>query len=218
MKKLMLLPKIKSSLAALILACTLTPSSSFAWDFVDDLVFGFAFGFGGSGVDEDIQNESGTGTVTASSSLDPGMLGISVEKFINDKWSLALSHRRGFQLGPFGMDVGFTGLVARRYFMRSPTFLPKKDLKNSVTLQRWVPFAGLGIGVASGSIDREGDAVPQVSGSGVYMGVHLGVDYHLYTNMILRPEFFTSATFADDSQTPATLNEYGLVVHFLFRL
>lgn len=184
----------------------------------DDLVYGFAVGFGGSGIDKDVLNNSGTGTVSASSDQAPGMIGISVEKFWNEKWSVALSHRRGFELGPFGMGVSFTGLIARRYFLRSPTFLPKKTISNSVTLQRWVPYAGLGFGVAEGSIARENDAVGNLNGSGVFMGVHLGVDYHLYPNMILRPEFFTSSTFGSGSETPAVLKEYGLVMGFHFRL
>ncbi len=196
-----------------------SPSSAEASKLTSDLVYGFSFGFGGSGVDQEVFDDTGDKTISASSDQAPGMLGISVEKFLNEKWSLALSHRRGFELGPFGVGVGFTGFIARRYFLRAPTFLPKKELKNSVTLQRWVPYAGLGFGVASGSIDREEtDAVGSVSGSGVFMGIHLGVDYHLYPNLILRPEFFTSSTFMSSAKAPSTVKEYGLVMGFHFRM
>jgi hypothetical protein len=192
-------------------------AEAFSWK--HDLVYGVMTGFGGSGLDEDQPNPTNpTDIITVKRSEDPGMLGISVEAFLNDKWSLALTHRRGYKLGPFSTKVGFTGVVARRYFGRAP-FIPSKQLENSaVLMRRWAPFVGLGGGIARGSITRAGDAVPRASGSGVYMGIHLGADYHLRPNLILRPEFFTSGTFMDDSTTPATLKEYGLVVGFHFRL
>lgn len=193
-------------------------STSEAFDLTSNYVYGVSIGLGGSGVDETFPLENGTGTVDASSAESPGMLGISIEKFLNERWSLALSHRRGFRFGPFSMGVGFTGVIARWYFLRPATFLPDTKLKNSVTFQRWVPFAGFGGGVARGSVEREGDAIGNVSGSGVFMGVHLGIDYHLRPNLILRPEFFTSGTFMNNTKTPSTLKEYGIVVGFHFKL
>lgn len=189
-----------------------------ALDLTSNYVYGFSIGLGGSGIDQTVIKDDGS-KIDASSSESPGMMGISIEKFINNKWSLAISHRRGFKFGPFSHGVGFTGVIARRYFLRPATFLPNPKLENSVTLQSWVPFAGFGGGVASGSITREkADAIPDVDSSGIFMGVHLGVDYHLYTNMILRPEFFTSATFMNNSKTPAVVKEYGLIVGFHFKL
>ncbi len=196
----------------------LATSKAEAFDYTSNYVYGVMVGLGGAGVDETVPQTSGTGTTTASSANDPGMVGISIEKFLNEKWSLALSHRRGLNFGPFSVSVHFTGVIWRRYFLRPATFLPNTKLKNSVTMQRWVPFVGLGAGIAQGSIKRENDAVNDVTGSGLYMGFHMGIDYHLRPNLILRPEFFTSATFMDTSKFPSTVQEYGLVVGFHFKL
>jgi|GEM_PF-2141078 len=189
-------------------------ANAFSWK--HDLVYGVMGGFGGSGVDKDVKTEAGE-NITEQRSEQPGMFGLSIEGFVNDKWSLALSHRRGFKFGPFSTRVSFTGVIARRYFGRAP-FIPKKNLKNSATImRRWAPFVGLGSGLATGTVVRENAVNESVSGSGVYMGIHLGADYHLSPNLILRPEFFTSGTFMNDSETPSTLNEYGLVCGFHFR-
>lgn len=201
----------------LIFSQVTTASRAEAFSWKHDLVYGAMVGLGGSGIDKDITNDSGD-TITVNRADDPGMMGLSVEGFLNDKWSLALSHRRGFKFGPFSTKVSFTGVIARRYFGRAP-FIPSKKLENSaVLMRRWAFFAGLGGGVAQGSITRDEDAVKTVQGSGVYMGVHLGADYHLRPNLILRPEFFTSGTFMNDSVSPTTLNEYGIVIGFHFRL
>jgi len=207
--------KILPLLTGLILIFAIpTTANAFSWK--HDLVYGVMGGFGGSGVDKDVRTDAGE-NVTESRSEAPGMFGVSVEGFLNDKWSLALSHRRGFKFGPFSTKVSFTGVIARRYFGRAP-FIPNQQLKNSATImRRWAPFVGLGSGIATGTVLRENAVNESVSGSGVYMGIHLGADYHLSPNLILRPEFFTSGTFMNDSDTPSTLNEYGLVCGFHFR-
>lgn len=210
------LNKIIPALLLLFLSQWISPKSAEAFSWKHDLVYGVMGGFGGSGVDKKIDNNSG-GSVTERRSEQPGMFGLSVEGFIRDQWSLAISHRRGFKLGPFSTKVSFTGVIARRYFGRAP-FIPSTKLKNSaVVMRRWAPFVGLGTGIATGTVVRENILNESISGSGVYVGVHVGADYHLRPNLILRPEFFTSSTFMNDSSEPTTLQEFGLVCGFHFR-
>ncbi len=204
------------NLTVVALLCLPILNKAEALNLKKDLVYGVFTGFGGAGVEEDKKNSSG-GTFTDSRNEGPGMVGFSVEMYLSEKWTLALSHTRGFKLGPFRSGVGFTGVTVRRYFLRPVPYLPSNDLANSATIQRWAPFVGLRSGIAIGSIKRD-DAAGDTSGSGIYFGVALGVDYPLYHNMFLRPQLFTSATFMDDSDTPAVLEELGLGCSFLFRL
>ncbi len=182
-----------------------------------DLVFGLSLGFGGAGIDKSLLAEDGINEFDVSRSESPGVIGISVETFLNEKWGLALSHRRGVRIGPFSMDTHFTGIIARRYFLRTPPVLADPRAKDQVVVQTWTPYVGIGAGVARGHIKREKTFVDSLSSSGIYMGGHVGVDYHYKPRLILRPELYTSASIIDTSKQPATLKEYGLVMGFLFK-
>lgn len=187
-----------------------------AWRLKPDFIYGGMFGYGGSGLDKTItvQNQQ----FDLSRSESPGMIGLSIETFIENQWSLAFSHRRGFRLGPFSSGVTFTGFILRRYFYHQAPILPGKDLSTSLTVQTWAPFIGLGTGLADATTVREGDVVTNVSSSAVYFGVHVGIDYPISPTLILRPEIFTSSSFIDVSTNPSTIQEFGVVCGFHFRL
>lgn len=204
------------NLALVILFCFPLVQRAEALNLKDDLMYGVFTGLGGTGVSEDIMTTAGD-TLTNDRSEEPLVFGFSVETHINEKWTLALSHRRGVKMGPFRSGVGFTGLTVRRYFLRPSSYLPPKDSVNTATIQRWAPYIGLGGGIAIGSIKRD-EVGGGAKGSGVFFGIDIGVDYPLYPKLILRPRLFTSATFMDDSATPAVLQELGIGCSFIFRI
>lgn len=184
--------------------------------FKPDFTYSVIVGFGNSTIQKDVEVQGQIRDVSYSEG--PGMIGFSIETFIHEKWTLSLSHTRGVRLGPFSSGVGLTGLTARRYFMREPPFLPKKDLETNLVIKRWAPFAGVSSGIAIGKAVRDDELVREVEGSGLYFGLNLGVDYHWSKNIILRPEFHYYTTIFDDSRLPATITDLGLLLGIRFRL
>lgn len=191
-------------------------AEAFALKLNSNLLYGGTFGFGGSGIEKTVV--VGNEKFDVSRAETPGMFGLSVEGFISKNYTLAVSHRRGFRLGPFSSGVSFTGLILRRYFYNPPPIIPDKSLSSSVTIQTWAPFIGLGSGLAHATTERETDVVKTVSSSQVYFGLHVGFDYQISPTLILRPEIFTSSSFIDVSDTPATIEEFGIVCGFHFKL
>lgn len=191
-------------------------SHAHALRFKPDFIYGGMFGFGGSGIEKTVIVENTDFDLSRAET--PGMFGLSVETFIAPKYSLALSHRRGFRLGPFSSGVSFTGFTLRRYFYNPPPIIPHSKLSSAVTMQTWAPFIGLGTGLAIAKTERETDVIPNVTSTQVYFGIHIGFDYQISPNLILRPEIFTSSSVIDVSDTPATLEEFGVVCGFHFRL
>lgn len=211
-----LLPSHKNFYIVFFLLQFLFINNALALRLKPDFVYGGTFGFGGSGIDKTVVVENQNFDVSRAET--PGMLGLSIETFISKNYSLALSHRRGFRLGPFSSGVSFSGLILRRYFYNPPPIIPDKNLPSSVTIQTWAPFIGLGTGLAQATTERETDVVKVVKSSQVYFGIHIGFDYQISPNLILRPEIFTSSSFIDVSSTPATIEEFGLVCGFHFKL
>ncbi len=184
--------------------------------FKPDFIYGISAGFGNQTLNKDVTVEGDV--YSLSRTEGPLMLGISIETFIHEKWSVALGHRRGGRMGPFSMGIGFSGFTVRRYFKNPAPFIPHKDMATSFVVRGWAPFAGFGTGVAHGSASREGEVVKTISSSGVYFGAHFGVDWQWKSNLILRPELFYNTTIMSDSTVPASMNEMGLLVGFHFRL
>jgi len=102
--------------------------------------------------------------------------------------------------------------------MNPKPYLSPKTVKNSVTMRNWAPYFGVGSGLAVANTSREREVVANVSSSGFFMGIHLGVDYHKYKNFILRPEIIYSTTLLDDTEQPATISEMGLMLSMVFRI
>ncbi len=211
-----LLPSHKNFYIIFALLQFLFINDAFALRLKPDFIYGGMIGYGGSGIDKTVIVENQKFDVSRAET--PGMLGLSVETFVSKNYSLALSHRRGFRLGPFSSGVSFSGLILRRYFYNAPPIIPHKNLASSVTIQTWAPFIGLGTGLAQATTERETDVIKTVRSSQVYFGLHVGFDYQISPTLILRPEIFTSSSFIDVSDTPATIEEFGVVCGFHFRL
>ncbi|MCB9025294.1 MAG: hypothetical protein H6625_03180 [Bdellovibrionaceae bacterium] len=175
---------------------------------------GLKGGFGGTGIKKTVDLDQGN--VDASRSEGPGVIGISLEKVVSDRWSLAIEHRRGFRFGPFSSGVGFTDVTYRWFYMAAAPALVLKSSDSYIFTKKWVPFLGFSSGIAFGSIHREGDKVSSVDSSGIIMGTKLGIDYHYKSNMILRPEVIVSSTFMNSGNVPSSMSEFGLMFGALF--
>ncbi len=220
MRILQLRPNLNQNFQSfLVLFLTfLMTSTAQAWRFdPSDLVYGVLGGFGASGIEKNVR-VGDTQTFDISRAESPGYFGISVETVIHDQWTVAIGHRRGFRFGPFSTGVGFTGGSLRYYYLNPVPIIPRKELESSVTLQRWSPFVGFGTGIANGAIGRERDVVSKIGSSGIFFGIHVGVDYHWLPRFVLRPELIAGTTIFDVSAAPATLAEFGLVCGIHFRL
>lgn len=211
-----LLPSHKNFFFSFFLLQCLFINSANALRLEPDFIYGISFGYGGSGLDKTVIVENQKFDLSRAES--PGMIGLSIETFIADQYSLGFSHRRGFRLGPFSSGVSFTGFILRRYFYNAAPILHNKRLATAITVQRWAPFVGLGTGLAMADTLRDGDVIANVDASAVYAGFHVGFDYQISPGLILRPEIFTSSSLVDVSKTPAKIEEFGVVCGFHFRL
>lgn len=168
--------------------------------------FGGSLGFGGSGIAQAVQL-NGASTVVERSE-GPGIFSFFFDRFLSDYYNIAIEHSRGFTLGPFSMGSSFTGIALRYYFWGVGSNVAKTDGTETVLLiKRFTPYAGIATGVASAEIKRDGDQVPSVSGSGVFMGFRFGVDYPMAPGWGIRPEITFSTTFYQSPTLPSTLSE-----------
>jgi hypothetical protein len=176
-----------------------------------DVRLGLALGFGGAGLSSTVDT-SEVGSVPVSRSEGPGMVDIFAEYPLSDRFALGLEHSRGFRLGPFSSGMSFTGVFGRWYFNGPAPSLEASDTeKTTLLVRRFVPFLGLGLGVGSGTIERDGDLVPTVSASGVYLGYRFGADVALNRRVELRPEIIYAASFSGASGVSEVSVQCGLV-------
>lgn len=185
-----------------------------------NLRWGFSAGYGGEGVTANVNN-SGT-TQSASRSEGPLILGVFVEKLVSDSFVFGIEHVRGVSLLPATSEEWFMGISMRWYFGQAPSLGVAPPNGSTLLIKRYVPFLGFSTGFASANIERQGEAVGNVSGSGVYLGFRVGYDFVTGPGQGLRPELITSTTdlsssFANPSATtPASLLMYALQCSWYF--
>jgi hypothetical protein len=194
--------------------------------YAGDWKFGVSLGWGGTGISKNVaidedgvpdpNGRSPTGeesAVSVARKEGPGMLAVFAEKQLSDRFTFGLEHARGFRLGPFSSGVSFTGLSGRWYvFGPAPTIPADAGSETTLVIQRLALFVGLAAGVASGEANREDDLVQTLSGSGVYTGFRIGIDYPLAPGIGLRPEIAASSSLL----SPATVSEFALRVGLYF--
>lgn len=190
------------------------PASSYAFS-LTDWNLALSAGFGGAGISKQVEIEETV--LDVSRSEGPLMLGVGLETALHDRLGFVIEHRRGLQLGPLSSGVGFTGVGWRWYFLRDMAALPKSKMSEFAAIKRWVPFAGLSTGFAAGEIKRPREIAPVVNGSGAYLGIRLGLDYHYKTHLILRPEITSSTTFFNSGKLSQTVSEFSLLCGLIFR-
>jgi hypothetical protein len=188
-----------------------------------ELRLGAAVGLGGAGITslETVTSTDGTTSeaTNVSRSESPGALGFLIEKQFSEHIIGSIDHFRGFRLGPFSTGVSFTGLTVRWYFRDPPPSVPSAgegERKTVHLFKSFSPSVALSSGLGTGSIKRDNDQVPVVSGSGIYMGIALGGDYQLDRGVIWRPEIRSYTTIASSALKPTTLKFFSLNCTFLF--
>ena len=175
------------------------------------------FGFGGSGISQENTDNPSIGTVKRSEG--PGVATLGLEKILSDHVTLSFDHSRGFRLGPFSSGLAFTGFSGRYYLGSIPW--GSKEAKGEPTLfiKRPHAYVGLGAGVAQGTIIREGDIVPTVTASGIYVGFRGGADIPLNSHGFgIRPELMMSGSFASSKPNPSKLTLVSLGCQVYFQL
>ncbi len=177
--------------------------------------WGIAVGFGGTGASETTEVDGSSQVVKRSEG--PGVFMLSADRQFSARWGLTAEHARGFRLGPFSTGVSFTGVTSRWYPMAAAPFLSDPgDAPTSLVVRQYAPFVGFSGGLASGQIAREGDKVPLVSASGMYVGTRFGADHLLRQDLALRYEMSFSTTIFASATKPSSMTEFSLRVGWIF--
>ena len=198
-----------------------------------DFRFYGGLGLGGAGITKTPSSSASTTTstdTTTSTSTDatstsvqrnegPGVITLGIEKILSHRYTLAFDHSRGFRLGPFSSGVSFTGFTTRYYFDAVPWGAKETKGQPTIFVKRLFGYIGGGIGVATGTIERTNDLVPNVSASGVYLGIRFGYDIPLNQfGTGIRPELMLSQTIASSATDPSSLSLFFLGCQFYFQL
>ena len=176
-------------------------------------------GFGGAGIKRNSSLTSSVpGLVTRSEGI--GTMEIGIERILSDRLTAAISHSRGFRLGPFSAGVGFTGLFARYYLFQQSWGSNDSGTETTLLVRRILPYLGAGIGLASGTIERPPpDLVTSLSASALFFGARLGADVPLSSKGFgVRGELGTSFTGTTSGPEPSSLSYFsiGAAAYFQF--
>ncbi len=176
-------------------------------------------GFGGAGIKRNSSLTSSVpGLVTRSEGF--GTLEVGVERILSDRVTLAVTHSRGFRMGPFSSGVGFTGLFGRYYFFQQSWGASDSGSDTTLLVRRILPYLGAGLGLASGTIERPApDLVQSLGASALFLGVKLGADLPLSPKGFgVRAEIGSSFTGTTTGPEPSSLTYFsvGSALFFLF--
>jgi hypothetical protein len=176
-------------------------------------------GIGGAGIKRNSSLTSSVpGQVTRSEGF--GTFEVAIERILSDRFTMALTHARGFRLGPFSSGVGFTGLFGRYYFFQQTWGAGEAGSETTLLVRRILPYLGVGLGLASGTIERAPpDLVTSLSASALFVGVKLGADLPLSPKGFgVRAELGSSFTGTTTGPEPSSLSYFsvGSAVFFHF--
>ncbi len=176
---------------------------------------GGSIGIGGTGLKKVVPVDGVETNVARSES--PGVFSLFIDKLYSDSWSFSFEHSRGFRFGPFSSGVSFTEVTSRWY-----PFSPVMHLTNSAEeksflfVKRYSPFVGGGLGIAAGSISREGDVISQVDASGIVMSFRGGFDYSMSPDFAIRPEITYATSIMATGTYPSILSKFAITCGFVF--
>jgi hypothetical protein len=144
---------------------------------------------------------------------------LSAEYTLSEDSTIGLDMTRGVSLSPFSEGVSFTGATYRWYYPNlMPSMVKSKANLTTVMIQEWAPYAGPSFGVAQGTISRQKDLVSEVNASGIYVGMHAGVDYQVSPNLVSRYEMATAKTLGASGGVQSSLSEFLLQVGLYYIL
>jgi hypothetical protein len=184
--------------------------------FASDVSICGSIGLGGAGVTNIVYDPSTGANVPVARSESPGVFSLSVDYPLSDRWLISVEETRGFRVTPFSSGAGFLGLAARWFFLSPvPQFSNAKAQPDftRILIQGFAPYIGLGAGVASATVDRTNDQIPEVTNSGVYTGFKLGAEYPLSWGSGLRIEAGSSQTFSSTSGVTGAFLQLGLYLY-----
>ena len=196
---------LASSLAVLLFAALTAgvPAHAREWR------IGTTLGFGGTGLSKIVKVNNVSRTIERSEG--PGVFSIFGETFYSDNIGLGIEHSRGFRLGPFTSGLSFTGFYGRYYFFGpAPQAINSDGGESTIQYRKIAMFLGLSGGVGQGKVSRNADQVPNLTGSGVYMGIRVGADYPISDRLGLRPELIYNTTFMASEVNAPSLSEFAL--------
>lgn len=169
---------------------------------------GLGGGFGGAGIDKQVTVDDTS--VVAKRSEGPLTVHLFLEKVVRSDFVLSFEHARGMRMGPFSSGVGFTSGALLWHYLSPAPDVKEADDSNSFFVRSWSPYTGLAGGIAEGAIQRDGDKVPTITSSGMFLGLRNGVDYLLTPSLGLRIEINMSSTIVQAAQSPARLGFFSL--------
>ncbi len=205
MKILLKLPESKVLKLSLVAVGMILPGVCLAGDFR----FSASLGYGGGGVSK--LTAVGSDIVLVKRSEAPGSLMLALDYLLDDDWTVAFEHYRGFRLAPFSSGVSFTGFAGRWYFRNPVPSVSRKSPEGSTLLvKRITPYLGFSAGVAAADISRDFDQVPEVKGSGICWGYRLGAEYPLSPGKGVRVEFGNSNTLQSNGGVQTNWLQFGL--------
>jgi len=178
---------------------------------------GANIGFGGTGISSTVQINGVDLEVHRSDG--PLAYSLSVEYPMSVDTTLAVDMTKGVSLSPFSEGVTFTGATYRWYYPNVyPAMVKSKTNSSTLLLQEWCPYIGPSMGLAQGTINRQKDLVSSVDGSGIYIGMHAGVDYQLSPNFVSRSELASGMTLGSSGLVKTSLSEFVIQTGIYFIL
>jgi len=171
---------------------------------------GGMLGFGGTGLTSTTKiNEV---DITVKRSDGPILISFYAEYLLNINMSLALDHLQGVTLNPYSSGVSFSGATYKYYYLTNiPSTVVSKSNQSTLLLKEYSPYIGGSLGLATGTISRQNDLVPEISAQGVYMGIRAGVDYQFAPNLLFRGEIMTGMTPGSSGLIQSSLSAFGLL-------
>jgi hypothetical protein len=178
---------------------------------------GASFGFGGTGI-KSVAQINGV-DVDVNRSDGPGVISLSVETPYDNTSTFALDHTRGFTLAPFSNGVDFNGFTWRYYYPNFvPTMVKSKSEQSTLLIKELCPYVGPTVGIARGLINRQNDLVEEVSATGVFFGLHTGVDYQIFPNLVARGDLAFATTLGSSGFVKSSLSEFAMTAGFYYIL
>lgn len=168
---------------------------------------GANIGFGGTGIAS--TSEINGVEIEVHRSDGPLAYSLSAERPLDEKTTLGVDLTKGVSLSPFSEGVSFMGVTYRWYYPNlMPSMVHSKTNSSTLLVQEWCPFIGPTMGLAQGTISRQKDLISEVNASGIFIGLHTGVDYQMSPNVVSRTELASGMSIGSSSAVKSSLSEF----------
>lgn len=171
-----------------------------------------SFRFGG-GVGYGVAAVSGT---KGSNTEGPGGLDFFVDYPLNPTLMIGAEHVRSIESQPAGSGVGFTGILAKWYFMEpiSQSYLQDTTNRDEVFRKSWAPYIGTSFGMAQASVASDTTSGDFISAIGFYGSIKGGIECPVWQNWGFRFESNYVQTLSGTGTIKAMNFLFGGYVYF----